>query len=113
MRAWVINWLLGTFSLLVVAWIVPGIEVRGLLPALAAGALIGFLNATLGILLKILTLPLTIVTLGLFLLVVNALMFWLAAAIVPGFTVRGFWAAFFGALLMSLAGLLLRRLVVA
>lgn len=113
MRAWVINWLLSTLSLLVAAWIVPGIQVRGALAALAAGALIGFLNATLGLVLKILTFPLTIVTLGLFLLVVNALMFWLAAAIVPGFSVRGFWSAFLGALLMSLAGILLRRLVVA
>lgn len=113
MRVWLINWLLSTLSLLAAAWLVPGIQVRGLLPALVAGALIGLLNATLGLVLKVLTFPLTVVTLGLFLLVVNALMFWLAAAIVPGFSVRGFGAAFLGALFMSLAGILLRRLVVA
>jgi len=113
MRPWVTNWLLSTLSLLLAAWIVPGIQVRGLVAALAAAALIGFLNATLGLVLKILTFPLTVVTLGLFLVVVNALMFWLAAAIVPGFSVRSFWSALLGALLMSLTGILLRRLVIA
>jgi putative membrane protein len=113
MRPWVTNWLLSTLSLLLAAWIVPGIQVRGLLAALAAAALIGFLNATIGLVLKILTLPLTVVTLGLFLMVVNALMFWLAAAIVPGFSVRSFWSALLGALLMSLTGILLRRLMLA
>jgi putative membrane protein len=112
MRSWVINWLLSTLSLLVAAWAIPGIKLSGPLAALLAALLIGFLNASIGLALKILTIPLTIVTLGLFLLVVNALMFWLAAAIVPGFYVRGFWAAFFGALLMSIVGVILRHIVV-
>jgi putative membrane protein len=112
MRSWVTNWLVSTVSLLVAAWIIPGIRLSGPGAALLAALLIGFLNATIGLVLKILTIPLTIVTLGLFLLVVNALMFWLAAAIVPGFSVRGFWAAFFGALLMSIVGVILRHVVI-
>jgi putative membrane protein len=113
MQSWLLNLLVSTLALLVAAWIVPGVRVSGPLAALLAALLIGFLNATVGLVLKILTIPLTLVTLGLFLLVVNALMFWLAAAIVPGFSVRGFWAAFFGALLMSVVGVIFRRIVTA
>lgn len=112
MRSWILNWLVSTVSLLVAAWVIPGIRLSGPGAALAAALLIGFLNATVGLVLKILTIPLTIVTFGLFLLVVNALVFWLAAAIVPGFAVRGFWAAFFGALLMSIVGVILRHVVI-
>ncbi|MCP5116174.1 MAG: phage holin family protein, partial [bacterium] len=76
------------------------------------GALaIGFLNATLGAVLKFVGFPLTLISLGLFLLVVNALMFWLAAKIVSGFEVRGFVPAFLGALVMSVSGVVLRFFV--
>ena len=111
MMYWIINWLISTVSLLIVARVVPGISVTGFGPALIAGILIGFLNATVGFVLKIITIPITILTLGLFLLVINALMFWFAAGLVPGFRVRGFGAAFFGALLMTIVSMLLRMVV--
>jgi putative membrane protein len=88
--------------LYVVAWIVPGISVDGVGHALIAGLVLGIINALVRPVLVFLTLPITIVTLGLFLLVINALMLKLAAAIVPGLKVRGFGAALLGALLLSI-----------
>jgi putative membrane protein len=105
-----IRWVLNAVALLVVARIVPGFHVHSLTAALLAALVIGFVNATLGVLLKIITLPLTIVTFGLFLLVVNALMLEFSASIVPGFAVRGFAAAFWGALALSVIHLIARRI---
>jgi putative membrane protein len=79
--------------------------------ALIAAAVIGLVNATLGMLLKVITFPLTIVTLGLFWFVINALMLELAAAFVPGFQVRGFVAAFIGAIVLSLVSSVLQWLI--
>jgi putative membrane protein len=76
--------------------------VDGCLTALLAGLVLGVVNALLKPLLVVLTLPITVLTLGLFLLVINALLLWLAAAIVPGFRVRGFGPALLGALLLSI-----------
>jgi len=90
------------FLLYVVARIVPGMEIDGCLTAILAGLVLGIINALLKPLLLLLTLPITILTLGLFLLVVNALLLWLASAFVPGFKVRGFGPALLGALLLSL-----------
>lgn len=87
--------------LYVVARLVPGMEVDGVGHALLAGLVLGIVNALIRPLLVFLTLPITILTLGLFLLVINALLLRLAAAPVPGFRVRGFGAAFLGALLLS------------
>ncbi len=96
------HWLVVTIGLGAAAYLVPGVNVRSG-TALAVGALVlGFVNAVIKPLLTILTLPLTIVTLGLFYFVVNAAAFALAAAVVPGFTVASFWAALFGALIVSL-----------
>jgi putative membrane protein len=81
--------------------IVPGIEVRGVSAVLAAAIVLGLVNALVRPVLLVLTLPLTLVTLGLFLFVLNAFCLWLTSAVVPGFAVRGFWAAFWGALLVS------------
>jgi putative membrane protein len=106
-----IHWFLSAASLLIVAFLFPGIEVRGLGTALMAPVVIGLINATLGIVIKIVTLPLTLLTLGIFWLIVNALMLQLAAAIVPGFYVAGFFSAFFGAIVLSLINMLLRSLV--
>ena len=88
--------------LYVVSKIVPGIEIDGVGHALLAGLVLGIVNALIRPLLVILTLPITILTLGLFLLVINALMLRLAAALVPGVRVRSFGAAFLGALLLSI-----------
>lgn len=106
-----LNWVLSAVALLVVARVVPGIAIAGIAAALLAAAVIGLVNATLGLVLKIVTFPLTIVTLGIFWFVINALMLELAAALVPGFYVRGFGAAFLGAIVLSLVNLLFRALV--
>ena len=105
-----INWLLSAVAVWIVARIVPGIAVDSVTAALIAALVIGLVNATFGTLLKILTFPLTIVTLGLFWLVINALMLELAAAVVPGFHVNGFLAAFIEAIVLSLVNLVLRAI---
>jgi putative membrane protein len=106
-----LHWLISTASLLIVAYIFPGIEVRGLGTALIAPIVIGLINATLGFALKLITFPLTLLTLGLFWFVINALMLQLASVLVPGFYVSGFWSAFFGAIVLSLVNMALRSLV--
>ena len=107
----IVHWLLSALSLLLVAHIVPGIELRGFGTALVAAVVFGLVNATLGFILKILTLPLTIVTFGLFLFVINAVMLKLAAALVPGFAVEGFVPALLGAIILSAISFALRFLV--
>jgi putative membrane protein len=106
-----LTWVLSAIAVWIVAQIVPGFSVRGPVAALIAALAIGFINATIGLVLKIITFPLTLITLGLFWLVINALMLELASAVVPGFHVRGFGAAFIGAILLSLVNLLLKWLI--
>jgi putative membrane protein len=106
-----LNWVLSAIAVWIVAQVVPGVHVNGWVAALIAALAIGFINATLGMVLKVLTFPLTIVTLGLFWFVINALMFELASAVVPGFQVRGFLAAFIGAIVLSLVNLLLKGIL--
>ena len=105
-----LNWFLSALAVWIVSRVVPGIYVNGLLAALIAALVIGFINATIGLLLKILTFPLTLLTLGLFWFVINALMLEFASALVPGFQVRGFFAAFVGAIVLSLVNMLLKWL---
>ena len=111
MRLLLIHWLLSALSLLIVARLIPGIQVSGFLTALLAALVIGLVNSTLGLVLKVLTLPITLLTLGLFWFVINALMLELASWLVPGFFVRGFLSALFGAIVLSLVNLLLKYLV--
>jgi putative membrane protein len=107
-----LNWVLSALAVWIVARVVPGIYVSGPVAALIAALVIGFINATVGLLLKILTFPLTLVTLGLFWFVINALMLELASALLsPGFQVRGFLAAFIGAIVLSLVNMMLKWLV--
>lgn len=106
-----INWVLSALAVGIVAHVVPGIYVSGPMAALIAALVIGFINATLGLLLKILTFPLTLITLGLFWFVINALMLEFASALVPGFQVHGFVAAFLGAIVLSLVNVILKWLV--
>src|SRR5580693_4380162 len=107
-----LNWVLSAIAVWIVAQLGIGISVRGATAALVAALVIGLINATLGALLKIITFPLTLVTLGLFWFVINALMLELASALLsPGFQVRGFLAAFVGAIVLSLVNMLLRWLV--
>ena len=105
-----INWLLSALAVWVVSRLIPGFHVTGVASALIAALVIGFVNATLGLVVKIITLPLTILTLGIFWFVVNALMLELAAAIVPGFRVDSFASAFWGAIILSLVNMLFRWL---
>jgi len=106
-----LHWILSALAVWIVANLGIGITVSGLKAALIAAAVIGLINATIGLLLKILTFPLTIVTLGLFWFVINALMLELAANLVQGFQVRGFLAAFIGAILLSIVSSILQWLV--
>jgi putative membrane protein len=107
-----LHWVLSAVAVWIVAHIVPGISVSGPTAALIAALVIGLINATLGLILKILTFPLTILTLGLFWFVINALMLELASALLaPGFQVHGFLAAFLGAIVLSLVNMLLKWLV--
>ena len=97
-----IHWLLSAAALLVISHFLPGFHVLGLQPALVAALVIGLLNATLGLVLKIVTFPITIITLGLFLLVINALMILLASHLVTGFHVSGWIPALWGAVALAL-----------
>ena len=106
-----VHWFVSSLSLMIVAYLFPGISLDGAGAAILAPIVIGLVNATVGFFLKIVTLPLTILTLGLFWLVVNALMLQLAGYLVPGFYVAGFWSAFFGAIVLSIVSLILRSLV--
>ena len=105
-----VRWIISAVLLLVVSRLVPGFEVDGLRSALIAALVIGLVNATLGLFLKIVTLPLTLLSLGLFLLVIDAMMLLFASHFVPGFIVHGFAPAFWGALLLSLLGMVTRWL---
>jgi putative membrane protein len=111
MTGLLLHWLISAASLMIVAYLFPGIQLRGLGAALIAPIVIGLVNATIGLILKIVTLPLTVLTLGLFWFIINALMLQLAAALVPGFYVAGFLSAFFGAIVLSIVGMVLRSLV--
>src|SRR5258708_29088058 len=91
-----LRWLVNALSLVIVAYIVPGFELHGFVAALIAAVVFGFVNATLGLVLKILTFPLTIITFGLFLIVINAIMLKMAAAVTPGFIVHTWTAALLG-----------------
>lgn len=105
-----IHWVVNAVLLMVVSMIVPGFHVNGLKSALIAALVIGLVNATLGLLLKIITFPLTILTFGVFLLIVNALMLMLASRVVNGFQVAGFMPAFWGALLLAIMHLIFKWL---
>lgn len=101
----IVKWLLYAGALMLVAHLVPGIAVTSFSSALIAAVVIGLLNTLVRPVLVLLTLPVTIITLGLFLLVINALMFWLAGSILSGFMVGGFMAALMGAVVYSLVTL--------
>ena len=101
------KWLLSACALLLVTYLYSGVQIASFGSALIAAAVIGLLNTIVRPVLVILTLPVTIVTLGLFLFVINALMFWSASGLLGGFHVTGFVAALIGSLLYSVLGLLI------
>ena len=94
-------------ALLIVSTVIRGIEVRGVVPALAAAFFLGLVNAVIRPLIVLLTLPLTIMTFGLLIFVINAFLLKFVSLMIRGFEVHGFWSAFFGAVLLSLVSALL------
>ena len=106
-----VHWILSALCLLLVANFVPGFIVSGFGTALIAALVIGLVNGTIGMLLKIITFPLTLVTFGLFWLLINALMLKFAAIFVPGFVVQGLWPAFWGGLILSILNMIVRHLL--
>jgi putative membrane protein len=103
----VVKWLLSASALLFVAYIYDGVEVGSFGSALLAAFVIGLLNTVVRPVLVVLTLPVTVLTLGLFLFIINALMFWAAAALLDGFVVRNFVAALVGSLIYSVIGIVI------
>jgi putative membrane protein len=105
------HWILSALCILLVARFVPGITVHGFGTALLAAVIIGFVNGTLGFLLKILTFPLIVLTFGIFWIIINALMLKFASFFVPGFYVQGFAPAFWGAIILSLLNITIRQIL--
>jgi putative membrane protein len=106
-----ISWLLNAGALLAVAYFVPAIHVESFFSALIAALVLGLVNAVMRPLLILLTLPVTLLTLGLFIFVINGLLFWLVGSILSGFVVDGFWPAFFGAIAYSIFSWALNALI--
>src|SRR5689334_15124810 len=105
MASLILNWLLSALSLMIVAHVVRGFEVSGFVAVMIAGFVIALVNAAVGLYAKVLTFPLTLVSLSVFWFVINALMLKLASVFVPGFTIDGLLPAFFGAIVLSLVNL--------
>lgn len=103
----IVKWLLSAAALLAVAYLYNGVQVTSFSAALIAAFVIGLFNMLLRPVLVVLTLPVTVVTLGLFLFVINALMFWSAAGVLSGFNVSGFMAALLGSLIYSVFGIVI------
>jgi putative membrane protein len=101
MRGLILRWLTLTFAIMISAYLLDGIRVSGFFSALFAAALLGILNAFFRPIAMLITLPINILTLGLFTFVVNAFMLKSASAVIPGFEVHGFWTSIFGALLIG------------
>lgn len=104
-------WLINTVSLIAVAYLLPSIQVSSFVTALIAALALGLVNAVVRPVLVLLTLPVTLLTLGLFIFVLNGLLFWLVGSVIQGFEVQGFWAGVFGAIIYSLISWLLSALL--
>lgn len=107
----VIRWLINALALVGIAYYLPGIGVSGFYAALITALVLGLLNAIIKPVIVFFTLPINILTLGLFTLVINTFLFWLAGTMVKGFVVVGFWPAFYGAVVMTLVNWLLNSLL--
>ena len=101
MKGILIRWLVLTAAIIVASYLLEGIQVKGFLSAFFAAAILGILNAFFRPILIILTLPINILTLGLFTFIINALLLKMASGVISGFDVRGFWAAVFGSIIIS------------
>ena len=107
---WVVSWLLAALALWIVAYIIPGIKVRDFRAALIAALVIALVDIIIGPILRFITFPLTLITLGLFRLVVNAILLKLAAMFTPGFAVDGFLSALIGSLVLTILSTILQSL---
>jgi putative membrane protein len=106
-----IRWLILTIAIIVASYLLEGIHISGFFSAFFAAAILGILNALFRPILIILTLPINILTLGLFTFIINALMLKMASGVIPGFEVHGFWTAVFGSLIISLISWLLNSFI--
>jgi putative membrane protein len=104
-------WLVNTLALIAVAYLMPSITVSSFTSALVAALILGLVNAIIRPVLVLLTLPVTVLTLGLWIFVINGLLFWFVGSFVPGFVVHGFWAGVIGSILFSIVSWLLSALV--
>jgi len=104
-------WLINAFALVAVAYLMPGISVASFTTALIAALVLGLINAVVRPVLVLLTLPVTIITLGLFIFVLNGLLFWFVGSFIQGFVVAGFWSGVFGAIVFSLISWILSGLL--
>ncbi len=102
MRKLLIVWLINALALLALPYVVPSVQVAGFATALVAALVLGLVNTLIRPVLVLLTLPITVVTLGLFIFIINGLLFWFVAAFIEGFRVGGFWSAVFGAIVYAL-----------
>ena len=110
----ILLWMLNAVALLAVAWLLPNsIHVASFGSALLAALILGLVNALVRPVLLVLTLPVTLLTLGLFIFVLNGLMFWLAGSLIDGFVVAGFWPAVFGSMVYSVVSWALSGLLVS
>ena len=111
MHGLAIRWLTLSGAIVITSYLIDGIRIHGFFSALLAAAALGILNAFFRPIALILTLPINLLTLGLFTFIINAVMLKMASSIIPGFDVHGFWAAVFGALLISIVSWLLNSFV--
>ena len=111
MPNFLLTWLVAAVSLVITAYLVPGFVINSFIAALIAAVILGLVNAIIKPILVLLTLPITIVSLGLFLFVVNAITIWLAGAITPCFDLRGFITALIGSIVLTVVSSVLNRLV--
>ncbi|MGB7444359.1 MAG: phage holin family protein [Coleofasciculaceae cyanobacterium] len=109
MLSFFLTWLMAALSLVITSYLVPGLVVKSFIAAAVAAVILGLVNAIVKPILTILTLPITVLSLGLFLFVVNAITLSLAGFLSPGFDVNGFWPALFGSIVLSLVSGLLGR----
>ena len=107
---WFIRWVLFALSVMLVAWVIPGISVSGFLGALIVAVVLGLINILIKPIIYFISIPLNVATLGLFSFVINALLLMLAGNITPGFSVNGFWSALFGSILLALLSVAIDRI---
>ncbi len=111
MAPYLLHWLLASAALMITAYLVPGFRVDGFFAALIASVVIGVVNVFVWPVLAVFTLPLTVLTFGLFLLIVNGIALKIAAALTPGFTIQGFMPAVIGSVVLTIVGWLIRFVV--